>query len=208
MIRLLSSCLLGLSLAGPAQAGRFPVYVDADAAAGVHTGLAPIYDAGAVGSFDVKLGGGFWLRQRVAGFGQIGVMQTVGRSTDLGSTVTGSITDQFRLAPVRGGIKANLWPRPFWLQLNAVAAISYVSGFHELYASTTLARHKVSSLGGAGGVEWMAVRGKQIGATARALYVVQPVDVPVNQGFLAQGPMDLGGLELSVGLVVFVGPPR
>jgi len=200
--------LLTLLIATSASASeRSPAYLDFDVAGGIHPGLSKEWGK-IIPAVDLKLGGGFWVAQRAGGFAQVGLLNIIGVGSPAGATISDNLRDEFRLAPIRTGAKVNLWPRPDWVQFNLIAGASIVTGFHELSVGDTLARHSVSSFGFGGGIEWMAIRHKQFGFSARAVYYAQPTTLPTDQGFVIVGPTNLDVVELSVGYIFFLGRPH
>lgn len=195
--------LLALCLASPAAAAdRPPVYATIEAGLGIHPSLAIPWGAIAL-SPEIKVGIGSWHAQKTAVFADVGLFSRM-RHTEapIGSEIYGP-TEQFRLMPLRAGLKWNLRPRPDWLQIDLIAGLSFAVGYREFtQPEVLLGRNVVVSPGALGGIELMIVKYKAIGATVKAQYVVQPA-VLSRDGFLTGGFVDLGGPEISFGWVVF-----
>jgi hypothetical protein len=187
---------------------RSPVYLDLGATVGAHPSLGDHWPSVSV-SADIKIGLGLWLGQRIGFAVQTGVFPRLSNEGPSAARAAGAVTETLRFLPLRAGVKLNIWPRVDWIQLNLVAMGSLAIGYRELsFDGAVQARERFDSAGGFAGVELNAIKFKQAGVGLSLGYVVQPLELPGDCGFATSGSIDIGGLEMSLGLVGFFGGPR
>lgn len=188
-----------------AHAERSPFFAEGALAIGSHPNVSEQWNSTTT-SADFRVGAGYWLRQRYAGFAQVGLTSQIALEEPGEPGYYNGLTERFRMLPVRIGGKVNLWPRPSWIQVNIVGAASIVRGSHELLSrNIAIASESFMSVGAALGIELNLVKFKAFGLTMSAGYAYQPVDLASNAGFRAQGSTNLGGVEIYIGLVGFIG---
>jgi hypothetical protein len=202
-LRYVACAIFIAAASGAAHASpRGPVYVEAGASAGFHPWLS---DGWSLVSVDLKLGGGLWFGQRLAVYGQLGLAPRLSR-VDATIPAAGETTEWLRFATADAGIKVNLWPRAYWIQVDLVAAVTGLVGRHDLVLhDATVHRRALSSLGGTAGIELSIVKFKKQGVSMAALYHRRPTDLGDDNGYRETGRVDLGGFEIVFGFAIYLG---
>ncbi len=188
-------------------AERAPNFVQADAGIAIRPGLASSWETVPF-DMDVHASFGRWRSRSLALFAGVGVVSGASVEVERFRDV-GTVSERFRLAPLRAGIKWNLRSRPDWVEFNVIAAGSVAVGSREyLNDRRILHRERVLSFGGGGGLEWAVTKFKRTGASIKAQYFLQPATLDEHTGFLTHGFTELGGLEITLGVTYFLGGPR
>lgn len=190
---------------------RSPFFVEVDAGVGPRFGLASSWGTTAPIGTDVRAGIGMWRGERMALFANAGVVSMVDHSVER-YRAPASVTERFRLLPLRLGAKVNLRSHPSWLELNIIGGASLAVGKRDLVFGNSnnrlVASDSVFSLGAGGGVEVAMVKFKTTGVSLKAEYYVQPAILDDEAGYMTGGLTDLGGATLNVGWVYFLGGPQ
>lgn len=188
-------------------AERSPFFVEADGGATIRPGLSSAWGTMPVNT-NVQAGGGMWRSHSLGIFGSVGIISRASIDVERFRDV-GTVGERFRLTPLRAGFKFNLRPRPDWVQLNVIAAGSVAIGSREFMSGNDiLHRESIFSLGGGGGLELAVTKFKRSGASIKAQYFAQPAALDEHAGYLTDGLTELGGLEITLGVIYYLGGPK